>query len=101
MVDVVVVGGGVAGRAVAAACSDIGLQVALVAMAPRQGWGNTYSSWLDELGEDTVKVGTSNAFAADWIRSRWGERLEELLSRRVGRAVRLQIAHQSGGPALP
>ncbi|WP_277675889.1 lycopene cyclase family protein [Saccharopolyspora rectivirgula] len=49
MVDVVVVGGGVAGRAVAAACSDIGLQVALVAMAPRQGWGNTYSSWLDEL----------------------------------------------------
>ena len=59
------------------------------------------SSWLDELGEDVVKVGTSNAFAADWIRSRWGERLEELLSRRVGRPVRLQIVHQSGGPALP
>jgi len=59
------------------------------------------SSWLDELGEDTVRVGTSNAFAADWIRSRWGARLEELLSIRVGRPVRLVIVHQSAGPALP
>ena len=56
------------------------------------------SSWLDELGEDTVKVGTSNAFAADWIRSRWGDRLQELLSARLGRGVRLVIVHQSGGP---
>ena len=59
------------------------------------------TSWLDELGEETVRVGTSNAFAADWIRSRWGDRLEELLSERVGRAVRLVIVHQSAGPALP
>jgi hypothetical protein len=59
------------------------------------------SSWLDELGEDTVRVGTSNAFAADWIRSRWGDRLEALLSARVGRDVRLVIVHQSAGPALP
>ncbi|HYW08239.1 MAG TPA: DnaA N-terminal domain-containing protein [Longimicrobium sp.] len=59
------------------------------------------SSWLDELGEDAVRVGTSNAFAADWIRSRWGERLEELLSARIGHPMRLVIVHQSAGPALP
>jgi chromosomal replication initiation ATPase DnaA len=46
-------------------------------------------------------VGTSNAFAADWIRSRWGERIEQVLSERLGRPVRLHIVHHSGGGPLP
>ncbi|WP_433869337.1 lycopene cyclase family protein [Saccharopolyspora sp. CA-218241] len=47
--DVVVVGGGPAGRAVAAACSDTGLRVALVDPAPRRVWPHTYAGWVDEF----------------------------------------------------
>ncbi|WP_210435397.1 lycopene cyclase family protein [Saccharopolyspora sp. ASAGF58] len=47
--DVVVVGGGPAGRAAAAACSDTGLQVTLVDPAPRRVWPHTYGTWRDEL----------------------------------------------------
>nr|WP_270950631.1 lycopene cyclase family protein [Saccharopolyspora oryzae]MDA3627927.1 lycopene cyclase family protein [Saccharopolyspora oryzae] len=49
MADVVVVGGGPAGRAAAAACSDTGLEVVLVDPAPRRVWPHTYGSWRDEL----------------------------------------------------
>lgn len=43
------VGGGPAGRAIAAACSDLGLRVTLIDPAPHQVWPDTYASWLDEL----------------------------------------------------
>lgn len=59
------------------------------------------ATWLDEVAEDAIRVGTSNAFAVDWIRSRWAGRLEGALSARVGRPVRLSIVHQSGGSPLP
>ena len=49
VVDVLIVGAGPAGRAVAAACSDTGLDVSVVAPAPRNVWPHTYGSWLDEL----------------------------------------------------
>ncbi|MGW3470282.1 lycopene cyclase family protein [Saccharopolyspora sp. NPDC000995] len=42
-------GGGPAGRAAAAACSDTGLQVTLVDPAPRRVWPHTYGTWRDEL----------------------------------------------------
>lgn len=58
------------------------------------------ATWLDEVAEDAVRVGTSNAFAMDWIRSRWARQLEEGLSARIGRPVRLSIVHQSGGSPL-
>jgi hypothetical protein len=59
------------------------------------------STWLDEVGETTVRVGTRNAFAVDWIRSRWGARLEEVLSSQLGRPVHLTIQHQNVGDPLP
>lgn len=59
------------------------------------------STWLQEVGEDMVTVGTSNEFAVDWIRNRWGARLEEELSLALGRPVRLRIVHQSGAGPLP
>lgn len=59
------------------------------------------STWLEGVGEEEVRVGTSNAFAVDWIRSRWGGRLEEVLAERLGRPVRLQMVHQSGAGPLP
>lgn len=42
-------GGGPAGRAVAAACSDTGLEVALVDPNPQRVWPHTYAAWCDEL----------------------------------------------------
>ncbi|MDR7303415.1 lycopene cyclase family protein [Haloactinomyces albus] len=47
--DVLVVGGGPAGRAVASSCSDAGMRVSLVDPAPRRGWPHTYAAWRDEL----------------------------------------------------
>lgn len=47
--DVVVVGGGPAGRAVAAACSDTGMRVTLIDPSPRRVWPHTYAAWRDEL----------------------------------------------------
>jgi lycopene beta-cyclase len=44
--DVVVAGGGPAGRALASACARVGLTVALV--SPTRGWPATYGMWLDE-----------------------------------------------------
>lgn len=60
------------------------------------------SSWLDELGENVVQVGTASAFASDWIRNRWGSRLEEVLSEQFDRPVQLKLVHhQSGAGPLP
>ncbi|MGI8800468.1 MAG: lycopene cyclase family protein [Pseudonocardia sp.] len=47
--DVVVVGGGPAGRAVAAACGARGLRTTLLDPTPDRPWRNTYGAWVDEL----------------------------------------------------
>jgi lycopene beta-cyclase len=52
MIDVLVAGGGPAGRAVAAACARLGLQTELVDPAPDRPWRATYGSWLGELPDD-------------------------------------------------
>ena len=47
--EVLVVGGGPAGRALAAECAARGLTVTLVDPAPHAPWRATYAAWLDEL----------------------------------------------------
>lgn len=47
--DVLVVGAGPAGSALAAACSDLGLRTILVDRAPFRPWRATYASWAHEL----------------------------------------------------
>ncbi|RJQ75755.1 lycopene cyclase family protein [Pseudonocardiaceae bacterium YIM PH 21723] len=49
MNDVLIAGGGPAGRALAAACVDAGLDTALVDPAPERAWRATYAAWSDEL----------------------------------------------------
>ncbi len=49
MTDVLVVGGGPAGRALAAACVARGLDTLLVDRAPTAPWRATYGLWHDEL----------------------------------------------------
>ena len=52
MIEVLVVGGGPAGRALAAECGALGLATTLVDPAPHAPWRATYGAWLDELPAD-------------------------------------------------
>ncbi|WP_158852248.1 lycopene cyclase family protein [Saccharothrix deserti] len=62
--DVVVVGGGPAGRALARACAARGLGTTLVDPNPARPWRATYAAWVDELPADApVAVSTSKARA--------------------------------------
>ena len=49
MLDVLVVGAGPAGRAVAAACGEQGLRTQLLDPAPSRPWRATYGAWRDQL----------------------------------------------------
>ncbi|WP_434442302.1 lycopene cyclase family protein [Lentzea sp. E54] len=51
--DVVVIGGGPAGRALARACAQEGLGTAIVDRHPHRPWTATYGAWADELPPDT------------------------------------------------
>ncbi|CCH33471.1 lycopene cyclase family protein [Actinosynnema sp. NPDC047251] len=60
--DVLIVGGGPAGRALASACSARGLVTSLVDPHPGRPWRATYAAWADELPVDApVAVSTSKA----------------------------------------
>jgi lycopene beta-cyclase len=50
--DVLVVGGGPAGRALAAATAEHGLRTVLLESRPEAPWRNTYGSWTAELPGD-------------------------------------------------
>ena len=56
-------------------------------------------SWLEEIGEEIVRVGTRNDFAREWIQSKWGFRLSQTLSRQLGRPVRLILECPPAAPA--
>lgn len=60
--DVLVLGAGPAGRAAAAACARVGLEVDLVAPDPDAAWPNTYGAWLDEL----AAAGVADVAAHTW-----------------------------------
>ncbi|GAA4537748.1 lycopene cyclase family protein [Pseudonocardia xishanensis] len=47
--DVLVAGGGPAGRALAGACAALGLRTALADPAPDRPWRSTFAAWSDEL----------------------------------------------------
>lgn len=58
-------------------------------------------SWLEEVGDEVVRVGTRNDFAREWILSKWGFRLSQTLSRQLGRPVRLIIESSPSSSAAP
>jgi hypothetical protein len=58
-------------------------------------------TWLTEVTEATVNVGTVNPFAADWIRTKYGSRLEAELREILGRPIRLVVEAESEGRPLP
>ncbi|HEX7307507.1 lycopene cyclase family protein [Lentzea sp.] len=59
MFDVLVIGGGPAGRALARACAQEGLDTAIVDRQPERVWTATYGSWADELPHGTPTKVTS------------------------------------------
>jgi hypothetical protein len=50
-------------------------------------------SWLVEVTDERVRVGTPNEFAAAWIQNQYGERLAALLAEELGRSVSLDVRH--------
>ncbi|PXY19106.1 lycopene cyclase family protein [Prauserella muralis] len=68
--DVVVLGGGPAGRAVAAACAREGLGTVLADPAPERAWRSTYALWRDEvpsLPDTAVAATASHVLAAGTV----------------------------------
>ncbi|NKE58636.1 FAD-binding protein [Lentzea sp. PSKA42] len=61
MFDVLVIGGGPAGRALARACAQEGLETAIVDRHPQRVWTATYGAWADELppGTPTKAISTT------------------------------------------
>ncbi|GAA3660867.1 lycopene cyclase family protein [Lentzea roselyniae] len=64
VLDVLVIGGGPAGRALARACAQQGLDTALVDRRPHRVWTATYGAWADELPPDTPVAATSTVVRA-------------------------------------
>ncbi|WP_371927609.1 lycopene cyclase family protein [Lentzea sp. HUAS12] len=64
MFDVVVIGGGPSGRALARACAQEGLHTAIVDRRPERPWTATYGAWADELPPDTPVKTTSTTVRA-------------------------------------
>jgi lycopene beta-cyclase len=58
-VNVIVVGGGPAGRALVRACADAGLSTTLVDPNPDRPWTATYGAWADELPAGTPVLTTA------------------------------------------
>lgn len=70
-VDVLVVGGGPAGRALAAACGQHGLATTLVAPAPDAAWRATYGAWAAELPPLPAGVIAARARGRAIARTAW------------------------------
>ncbi len=64
MFDVLVIGGGPAGRALARACAQEGLHTAIVDRRPDRVWTATYGAWADELPDGTPTKVTSTVVRA-------------------------------------
>ena len=66
MIDVLVVGAGPAGRAVAVACAARGLRTAVLDPEPTRPWRSTYGLWHDTLPPelpDAVVGSVARAYA--------------------------------------
>ena len=104
-VDVVVIGDGPAGSALALACTAAGLATLLI--GDDAAWGNPYGTWIDDLhavdllaGHDVLGVGPFNVVA-------WSDRRHDLgraygmLDNAALRAVlRAGVTHRRGRAAL-
>ncbi|MEV6243745.1 lycopene cyclase family protein [Lentzea sp. NPDC051838] len=64
MYDVLVIGGGPAGRALARACAHEGLDTAIVDRHPHRIYRATYGAWEDELPQGTPVAATSRVVRA-------------------------------------
>lgn len=67
--DVLVAGAGPAGWAIAAACTQRGLQVRVCAPDPQARWHHTYGAWLDELAACDAEQSTRRRFDTVLVRT--------------------------------
>lgn len=88
-VDLVVVGAGPAGLAVAAQVSSSGLQVCCIDPAPKSVWPNNYGVWVDEF----EAMGLSDCLDYTWQKSAvyLDESEPKILDRPYGRVNRVRL----------
>lgn len=63
--EVLIVGGGPAGLAIADACSELGLKVACLVPSPDERWLNNYGAWV----EDLAPLALESTLAHQWSRA--------------------------------
>lgn len=81
--DVVVVGNGPAGMAVAAACAEAGLAVTVLGEDHDRGWPQTFGVWADEMEALRLSSTLANRWSA--VRVHLGEATPRQLPRPYGR----------------
>ena len=69
---------------------------AIAAYIAERGDPHVYSSWLartalERVTEDAVEVAAEDAFVAEWVARKYGERLAEILSAAAGRPLGLHL----------
>ncbi|WP_405416892.1 lycopene cyclase family protein [Pseudonocardia alni] len=86
--DVLVLGGGPAGRALAAACAEAGLRTTLADPAPERAWTATYCAWPEELPAPARGDGRDPAGGGGRAARRWHPRAGPVRGARHRRAAR-------------
>lgn len=90
-VDVVVAGAGPAGLALAVACAEHGLRVAVADPAHDGLWPNTYGVWVDELGP----MGLGGVLRRSWpVTVARTDRVCHRLARRYGLVDNARMRHR-------
>ena len=90
-VDVLVIGGGPAGSALASACSSRGLDTALLDPAPDRPWKATYGMWSRELPGD---------LPADLVAARAAGRVTAVTEHDLGWEYAVLDVPGAGGPGF-
>jgi lycopene beta-cyclase len=104
-VDVIVLGGGPGGRALATACGLLGLDTALVDPRPDRPWTATYAAWSDELPASAPVAATAPTTRAIALGThdldRWYAVLDNERLRELPPAVRVlqgKVVETAHGP---
>ncbi|WP_211304888.1 lycopene cyclase family protein [Umezawaea tangerina] len=86
--DVIVLGGGPAGRALAGACATSGLETTLVDPRPERPWTATYGAWADELPSGTPVAAVAPVTRAIGVEAHVLDRAYAVIDN-----ARLQVPH--------
>ena len=82
--DVLIIGGGPAGRALAFEFARLSRSVIIVDVNPNQPWNSTYGTWVDDLDNRNDAAELQRCFQRTWPQVRVVGKVEHQLSRPYG-----------------